>query len=167
MFVRPPVETKELQDASRQRDIAIVVAFAVSDVKEHAVTVDVANLQVETFAEPEATGVEGGEEDSMAGKLDVIEQESDFLGGKDDREFEVGSRPDDRQLVRPRPTKSQLPEDFDGTEGLVGGGVSELFDRLEVNEVRLNLWEGEQIGSAIKVLAELTNTSEIGLLGAG
>jgi aspartyl-tRNA(Asn)/glutamyl-tRNA(Gln) amidotransferase subunit B len=46
VFVGPPVETKQLQDASRQRDIAIVVAFAVSDVKKHAVTVDVADLEV-------------------------------------------------------------------------------------------------------------------------
>jgi len=78
VFVSLPVETKELQNGSRQRDIAIVVTFAVSDVKEHAVNVDVADLEVETFAEPQAAGVEGGEEDSMARKLDVIEQESDL-----------------------------------------------------------------------------------------
>ena len=137
-----------------------------ADVKEHAVAVDVADLEVETFAEPEAAGVEGGEEDLMARKLDVIEQESGFLTGENDREFEMGSGLNDSQLVRPLPTKSQLPEDFDGAEGLVGGGVSELFDRLEVNEVSLNLLEGEEIGSAVEVFAELTDTSQIGLLGA-
>lgn len=137
-----------------------------ADVKEHAVAVDVADLEVETFAEPEAAGVEGGEEDLMARKLDVIEQESGFLTGENDREFEMGSGLNDSQLVRPFPTKSQLPEDFDGAEGLVGGGVSELFDRLEVNEVSLNLLEGEEIGSAVEVFAELTDTSQIGLLGA-
>ena len=137
-----------------------------ADVKEHAVAVDVADLEVETFAEPEAAGVEGGEEDLVARKLDVIEQESGFLTGENDREFEMGSGLNDSQLVRPLPTKSQLPEDFDGAEGLVGGGVSELFDRLEVNEVSLNLLEGEEIGSAVEVFAELTDTSQIGLLGA-
>ena len=137
-----------------------------ADVKEHAVAVDVADLEVETFAEPEAAGVEGGEEDLMARKLDVIEQESGFLTGENDREFEMGSGLNDSQLVRPLTTKSQLPEDFDGAEGLVGGGVSELFDRLEVNEVSLNLLEGEEIGSAVEVFAELTDTSQIGLLGA-
>lgn len=137
-----------------------------ADVKEHAVAVDVADLEVETFAEPEAAGVEGGEEDLVARKLDVSEQESGFLTGENDREFEMGSGLNDSQLVRPLPTKSQLPEDFDGAEGLVGGGVSELFDRLEVNEVSLNLLEGEEIGSAVEVFAELTDTSQIGLLGA-
>ena len=137
-----------------------------ADVKEHAVAVDVADLEVETFAEPEAAGVEGGEEDLVARKLDVSEQESGFLTGENDREFEMGSGLNDSQLVRPFPTKSQLPEDFDGAEGLVGGGVSELFDRLEVNEVSLNLLEGEEIGSAVEVFAELTDTSQIGLLGA-
>lgn len=68
--------------------------------------------------------------------------------------------------MRPLPSKSQLPEDFDGAEGLVGGGVSELFDRLEVNEVSLNLLEGEEIGGAVEVFAELTDTSQIRLLGA-
>ena len=60
------MEAKQLQGASGQRNIAVVVAFAVTDVKEHAVTVDVADLEVETLAEPEAAGVEGGEEDSVA-----------------------------------------------------------------------------------------------------
>ena len=92
VFVSLPVETKELQNASRQRGIAIVVTFAVSDVKEHAVTVDVADLEVETFAEPQAAGVEGGEEDSMARKLDVIEQESDFLSGEGEVLPEVQER---------------------------------------------------------------------------
>lgn len=137
-----------------------------ADVKEHAVAVDVADLEVETFAEPEAAGVEGGEEDLVARKLDVSEQESGFLTGENDREFEMGSGLNDSQLVRPFTSKSQLPEDFDGAEGLVGGGVSELFDRLEVNEVSLNLLEGEEIGSAVEVFAELTDTSQIGLLGA-
>lgn len=50
-----------------------------TDVKEHAVAVDVADLEVEALAEPEAAGVESGEEDLMVRKLDVIEQESDFL----------------------------------------------------------------------------------------
>lgn len=76
------------------------------------------------------------------------------------------SRLDDSQLVRPRPPQSQLPEDFDGAEGLVDGGISELFDRLEVNEVGLNLLEGEEIGSAVEVFAELADTSQVGLLGA-
>lgn len=66
-----------------------------ADVKEHAVAVDVADLEVETFAEPEAAGVEGGEEDLMARKFDVIEQESGFLTGENDREFEMGSGLDD------------------------------------------------------------------------
>ena len=96
----------------------------------------------------------------------MTEQESGFLSGEDDRESEMGSGLDDSQLMRPLTTESQLPEDFDGAEGLVGGGISELFDSLEVNKVRLNLLEGEEIGSGIEVFAKLTDTSEIRLLGA-
>lgn len=89
------------------------------------------------------------------------------MSGEDDREFEMRSGTDDIQFMGPGATEGSLPEDFDGAEGLVDGGVGELFDGLEVNKVRLDLLEGEKIGRAVEMLSELTDAGEVGVLGAG
>ena len=54
------------------------------------------------------------------------------------------------------------PEDFDGTESWVDGGIAELFDDLEMDEVGMDLIGGEKVRSAVDLLAELTNASEVG-----
>lgn len=115
--------------------------------------VDVADGEVKTFAQAETTGVEGCEEDSVVGQLDVTQQEADFLSRKDDGKLEMGGGTDDAKLMRPRALKGHLPVDFDGAEGLIDGGVGEKLDGLEVDKVRLNLLEGEKIGRAAEVFA--------------
>ena len=89
------------------------------------------------------------------------------MSREDDGEFELRSGADDIQFMGPGAMEGDLPEDFDGTEGLVDGGIGELFDGLEVNEVRLDLLEGEKIGRGVEVLTELTDAGEVGILGAG
>ena len=54
------------------------------------------------------------------------------------------------------------PEDFDGTESWVDGGIAELFDDLERDEVGTDLIGGEKVWSALEVLTELTNASQVG-----
>ena len=53
------------------------------------------------------------------------------------------------------------PEDFDGTESWVDGGIAELFDDLERDGVGTDLIGGEKVWSAVEALAELTNASQV------
>ena len=69
---------------------------------------------------------------------------------------------DDFQFARPGAIERKFPEDFDGTEGWVDGGIAELFDDLEVDEVGTDLTGSEKARSAVEVLAELTNASLVG-----
>ncbi len=47
------------------RDVAVAVALAGADVEEHAPGIDVADFQVERFAQAQAAGVNGGQRDAM------------------------------------------------------------------------------------------------------
>jgi hypothetical protein len=44
--------------------------------------------------------------------------------------------------------------------------ASDLLDRLEVDAVLAHLLEGDQLGRAVVVLAELADTGVVGLFGA-
>ena len=44
-----PLLAQEQQGALGQRDVAILIAFASPDVEEHALGIDVADLEIQTF----------------------------------------------------------------------------------------------------------------------
>jgi hypothetical protein len=52
-----PVLAQQLESAGGQGDITVGVAFAAADVQEHALAVDVAHLQMESFAQAQAAGI--------------------------------------------------------------------------------------------------------------
>lgn len=49
MAVGFPLLAQEQQGALGQRDVAILIAFASPDVEEHALGIDVADLEIQTF----------------------------------------------------------------------------------------------------------------------
>ena len=53
------------QRARRQRYVAILIAFAGADMQEHALRIDVADLQPKPFAQTQAAGINGDEADPM------------------------------------------------------------------------------------------------------
>ena len=55
-----------------------------------------------------------------------------------------------------------VPEDFDGPESWIYGGMAELSDDLERDEVGTDLIGGKKVWSALEVLTELTNASQVG-----
>ena len=52
-----PLLAQKLKSALRQRHIAVLVSFAAADVKEHALGIDVANLESQRFSQPKTTRV--------------------------------------------------------------------------------------------------------------
>ena len=60
-----PLRAQPLEGAQRQRDVAIVVAFAGPDVQEHTLGIDVADLQAQSVTKAQAAGVNGGQRDPM------------------------------------------------------------------------------------------------------
>ena len=90
-----------------------------------------------------------------------------FAGRKDDRKFELGIGADQLQFERPLTFESFFPEEFDGANGLGAGLAGGLLDGFEMNEVLADLFRGEQVRGDVVKLAELTQASVVGLLGAG
>ncbi len=57
MAVGFPLLAQQLQRALRQRDITVLVSFTAANVQEHALGIDVANLEAQCLSESEATRV--------------------------------------------------------------------------------------------------------------
>jgi hypothetical protein len=65
MAVGFPLLAQAQQRATGQRDVAILIAFAPTDVQEHPLRVDVADFQPKPFAQTQAAGVNGDKADPM------------------------------------------------------------------------------------------------------
>ena len=85
-----PLLAQEEQGALRQWDVAVLITFAAADVEEHALGIDVADLEIQTFPETEPAGVEGDEADAMVQSWDHGQDPAHFGSGEDDGEFELG-----------------------------------------------------------------------------
>ena len=68
--------------------------------------------------------------------------------------------------MRPLAFERLFPEELESTDELGSRLTGDLLNRLEVDAVLADLLEGDQLGRTVIVLAELTNTSEVGLFGA-
>lgn len=68
--------------------------------------------------------------------------------------------------MRPLALESLFPEKFEGADELSGRLASDLLDRLEMDAVLADLFEGDQLGRTVVMLAELADTGVVGLFGA-
>jgi hypothetical protein len=136
------------------------------DVDHHPGAIDVADLEVEPFGEPQAQRVDGLERDAIVGGADGGGEPSDLVDREDVGEsllaedaeaFEGG--PIARAGVR--------IEEFDAALGDAEGGGSEVAVVLEVEEILTELRLGEAIGRGVVVVGELADGAEVGVLGAG
>ena len=161
-----PLLAQEFQGALGQGHVAVTVAFALADVQEHPLRIDVAHLQAQAFAQTESAGVNRGQADVVIKAFDFGEYLADLASRKDHGQLELGIGADQLQLVRPPTFKSLFPEELKGTNELGGGLAGDLFDLLEVDAVLPDLLEGDQLGRPVVVLAELADTGQVGLFGA-
>ena len=86
---------------------------------------------------------------------------------KDHGQFELRIGADQLQFVRPLALEGLFPEALESADELGGGLAGDLLDRLEVNAVLADLLEGDQLGGAIVILADLPDTSRVSFFGAG
>ena len=70
MAVRRPVLAEDLQRAAGQRHVAVLGPLAAMDVDHHPCAVDVADLEVQPFLEPQAQRVDRPEIGPVVGRAD-------------------------------------------------------------------------------------------------
>ena len=165
-----PVLAQELQHALGQRHETIPVAFAGADVKEHALRIDVPHLQAQPFAQPQAAGVNGAQADAVIEEDDAAENVTDFPGGEDDGQFELGIGAHQFQLRGPATLQGFFPEKLDRAEGLRGGLTGDFLFDLEMEEVLAEFLRGDQVGGFLEELTELAQAVPVtqdGALGQG
>lgn len=167
MAMRLPELAQEDQRALGQRDVTVLVPLAAADVEEQALRINVAHFQLEPFAQPEAAGIDGGQGDALIEGAHALEEAAHLGGRENDGQFELGISADQCHLGRPGTAQGFLPEQLEGAEGLGGSLPGDPLDGLEMNEVLAELLGTDLIGRTIEVLAQLPDTGEVGLLGAG
>ena len=69
--MRPPIRPQPREDRGRQRDVAVLFAFAV-DVHHHPRTVDIGDLETRPFEQPESAGIDRRQTHAVDGNLGLI-----------------------------------------------------------------------------------------------
>jgi hypothetical protein len=102
----------------------------------------------------------------MIGRFDLGEDQSDFLGREDDRQFEFWIRPDQLDLGGPGTPQGFFPKELDRADGLSGRLAGNFLVALEEDEVLAQFLGGDLVGRFVAVLGELAVALPISLAGA-
>jgi hypothetical protein len=129
-----------------------------------ALAVNVGDLQVEGFVEPESQAIDRGEVDLIVQGGGSLEQTSDFLGTEDGGEAVFGLSANERQGV-PVALEDIVIEEPDATVADTHRSWRETIDIFSVQEVGLKLRFGDQVRGLAIELSEHAYFTDIGLLG--
>ena len=135
MPVGAPELAQQFEGALGQGHVAVAIAFARPDVEEHPFGIDVADFQLEGFAQTQAAGVNRGQGHPMVQGGDPGDNGAHFAGREDDGQFELGRGAGKLQLGGPSALESFLPEEFDRTQRLGGTLAREAPLGLEMDEI--------------------------------
>src|SRR6476661_1954913 len=82
----PKVAPKRLQQSRRQHHVTILLALALVDTDDHALTVDIGGLQADRFRDPQAGGVARRQNRPMFGAAHAAQKVDDLLRAQDYRQ---------------------------------------------------------------------------------
>ena len=74
-----PVDAQRLEQLRAEHDIAVLASLASPDMDDHAMAVDIADLQVRHFCATCARGIQRHQQNAMKGKLCRVNQPRDLL----------------------------------------------------------------------------------------
>jgi hypothetical protein len=95
-----PMEAQHGKRQLGERDVAVFVAFATLNVQLHAGTIDLGNLEIDSFPQAQATGVDQVQADPMMGQADQRQNALDLVHTQDDQQS-VGFGRADKLQDRP------------------------------------------------------------------
>ena len=97
---------------------------------------------------------------------DTGEDVTDFLGGEDNGQFELGIGAHQFQLRGPATLQGFFPEKLNRAEGLRGSLAGDFLFDLEMEEVLAELLRRDQVGGLLKELTELAQAVPVTQDGA-
>jgi hypothetical protein len=80
--VDKPVAAEDGEQAGREHGETILAAFAVADPQDHALRINVRDVEVAGLADTQSRRIAGHEHGTILGRFQGIEQGGQFLGGK-------------------------------------------------------------------------------------
>ena len=113
MAVAPPIEPKLGEGLLRQGHIAVFVALAPPQVQHHPATVNILDLQLPPFLQPQPTGIDGAQTDPLVPVAHLTQNTAHFLNTQNDRQlvFRAGA---DKVQDRPFPSQRLLIQKLEG-----------------------------------------------------
>src|SRR5664280_3014975 len=130
-----PLVAQKQHRAFGQGDVTILIAFAAADMQEHALRIDVADLEIQAFTQAQAAGVDGDQADPMIQGGDLGEDAAGFGGREDDGEFGLVIGASQLEFVGPDAMEGFSPEKFDGADHLGAGLAGDLLIGLEMDAI--------------------------------
>src|ERR1700682_4524087 len=79
VFQPAPVDTQGIEQLRTEHDIAILAPLAAPNMNDHALAVDIADLEVRHFCATCSRGIQGHQQDAMKGKLCRVDQTCYFF----------------------------------------------------------------------------------------
>ena len=162
-----PDLAQQLQRALRQGHVAVAVAFAGTNVQEHALRIDIAHFQLEGFTQTQAAGINRGQSDPVVQGFHAGQDLAHLAGREDDRQLEFRIGPGQFHLGGPGAAEGLLSEELDGAQRLGGALAGEVPLSLQIDEVLAQFLGADQVGRTVEVLGELTHAGPVTVLAAG
>ncbi len=160
-----PVLAKHMQSRRGDRHVSIFRSFAAMDVDQSTSGVDVADLQMKSFVEPEPQGVDGPEEGLHPEGCGGIDDGMNLVDGQ-----HFGERVNVLQLEHgedlPVPFASDGVEELDAGKGDSKGAVGEQVIVLEVQEELSDLGLSDQVGLFSREVRQLSDSAKVAIMGA-
>ena len=163
--VQLPVVAQDMEGGFRQRDVAILGAFAPMDMDAHPVLVDVADLKIQGLMQPEPAGVDRGQIGFVLGGAHRLEDGANFVytehGGQALFAFGV----DERQGV-PIVLEHVDKKELDAAVADAHGSGGPFVDVFAVQEVVLKLLFADQLRALSVKVDQHAHGAGVALLGA-
>src|SRR5262245_33031884 len=159
-FIPLPILPEEGEEPRGEHDIPILLAFPLLDAEHHAGTVDISDLEVTEFGDPQTGGIEGGEHGSAFEMARGAEQRRDFGLTQDRRErfrpLGLGNVGEHLGLA-----ERDVIEKAQGTDGLHDEGPGDVLLLDEIELILADLLGAKPRRGGPEMLSKLGHTAEI------
>src|SRR6266540_2196447 len=155
-----PLVAEQGEGTGGQRNVTILEALAAAHLQLHAGAVDPADLEVDAFADTQATGVDGGQTGVVGGLLEVLQNAPDLIDAENDRQGL--NRTGTKQVeARPGALEGDFEEELECRDGDCRGGASEPTLLVEGEKELAKVLIGDQIGRRAGEERQLLDVAQI------
>ena len=142
--MRGPVLAQQGKRALGQGDVTVFGSFAMTHVEQTARTVDVGDVQVGSFLQPQTAGVDSCQTDFVTWQSDAADDLAHLFAAEDDWQLLFARRAQDAE-EGPVAVQRPFVEELDAADGDGGSVAGVVFDVLDIEEVLAQFFLGDQV----------------------